>query len=201
MAHGDLSAGDLLAQEFARWTAEARAAEAAEANRRARWLGQQAGEGATLAGTLLDLAEREAPVVATTGARAFGGAIVGVGRDFCVLAEARRTALVRLAAITSVQPSSRQTASLQGKGTGEPRASMAEIAAGARVPPLDAAFRDALEVLVADRSPVRLVLVGGVQVSGALVGLGADVASVRADEPPRAVTYVALEAVVACWPM
>jgi hypothetical protein len=196
VAERDRPAGDVLAAEFARWAAAARARDAAGADRRARWLGQQAGEAATWAGTLLDLAERETPALVTTGAGvSFGGTVVGVGRDFCVMADARRTVMVRLSAATSVRGTPGR-----GKEAGEARASTAGAAAGDRLPSLDATFRDALDALAADRSPVRLVLAGGDQVAGDLIGLGVDVASVRLDEPSRMVTYVSLDAVVACWP-
>src|SRR3954469_10464591 len=57
---------DHLLAEFARWTADERATEAARSRTRERWLRQQAVEGARLAGVALDLAERRAAVIVRT---------------------------------------------------------------------------------------------------------------------------------------
>ena len=61
-------APDPLAAELSRWAAELRAQDATRSRTRERWLRQQAEEGATWTGTLLDLAERrQAALVVYSG--------------------------------------------------------------------------------------------------------------------------------------
>src|SRR4051794_3510155 len=90
---------------------ESTAGEQASARGRERWLRRQATEGATLVGTLLDLAESAAPVaVWTAPERRVDGVLVGVGPDVVVLRDRGDHVAVRTAAVTVVRPGPGQRA-------------------------------------------------------------------------------------------
>lgn len=186
------SSGDDLVAAFARWAADERVSEAARKRTRERWLRQQATEDATLSGILTDLAERRSEVVATTRSRQLVGRLLGVAFDFFVL-EDRDGAGVLVATehLASVSPRDAQGADPSGN----------------RPPPLSLRMVDALVMLAADRSPIRLGLTDGAAVQGDLVAVGRDVVTLRGDPNERgrgpgrlANRYVALRAIETCAP-
>jgi hypothetical protein len=156
-------APDPLAAELSRWAAELRAQDATRSRTRERWLRQQAEEGATWTGTLLDLAERrQAVVVHLRSGATLPGALVGVGEDVCLLAgPARRspTTLVALVHVCAVRA----------------RAQAAGAASGDRNPTLRLTLAGALSTLAAEREVARIGLAGGGDVTGRILGAGADV--------------------------
>lgn len=87
-----------------RWAAEARVEEAAASRSREGWLRQAAAEDATLAGTLVDLAERGAPTVLTMrSGRRLRAAIWRVGADcVAVRLDDRRVSWLALAAVAAI---------------------------------------------------------------------------------------------------
>ena len=159
---------------------EARADDRGAARERERWLRQAAEEGALLAGTLLDLAERGATVtVRTTAGGAHHGIVRLVAADFCVLASAAGDVWLRLDGVATVRPHA-----------GERHAA----ATGDR-PVLDLRLVEALARVAGDRPRVAIVTDGGERVAGELRAVGADVVTVRLDGEPRAVCYVAAGAI------
>lgn len=161
---------------------EVRAGDASAARVRERWLRRQAEEGATLGGTLLDLAERRATVsLRTQRGRTTHGAVMAVGTDFAVLrGEDRRDTCVRLQAIATVRP--------QG---GERHVS----ASGDRASPLDLLLIEVLAGLAPDLPRVALFTGGGELVAGELRAVGADVMTLRLDGDRPTLCYVAAAAV------
>lgn len=161
---------------------EARAGDTGTARARERWLQRQAEEGATLAGTLLDLAERGSAVaVRTTAGRVTYGAVVAVGTDFVVVrGEDRRDSCVRLAAVATVRPQ-----------VGERHVS----ATGDRPAPLDLFLVEVLAGLAPGRPRVVLVTTGGELLAGELRAVGADLVTLRLDGDRRPLCYVPAGAV------
>lgn len=156
---------------------EEHAADRGAARERERLLRQVAEEGASLAGTLLDLAEQGTPVsVSTRSGRAHHGFLIGVGDDFCVLRSARGT-LTYLATDTmaTVRPQ---------PGERHPPAS------GERRAPRDLRLVELLSSALPERPRLALVLRGGEVVAGELRAVGTDVVTLRLDGDGRAV-YVA----------
>lgn len=94
-----------LDREISRLSDETRGADAARSRSRAHWLRRQSEEQATLAGVLVDLAERADRVVLTTASgRRHRGWLRSVAADFCVLyAETGQQVVVTFAALTSVR--------------------------------------------------------------------------------------------------
>jgi len=187
---GGESVADDLVAAFGRWAAGRRAEEAAGSRTRERWLRQQAAESATLAGTLVDLAERAEDVAVLTAGRTLTGRLVGVGEDAAVLADRFGVTVVALSRVLAVRVAS-----------GAGRAGVAgrrAPASGDRVPPGPWRLVDALDTLAAERSPVRLGLAGGEVVSGDLLAVGVDVVTVAVAAGVRA--HVALGAVETCTP-
>ena len=85
----NLTTGDVLAT-LHRWIAEGRVDDAARARARQHWLERQATEDATMAGVLLDLAERSRPITITTAAgQRLTGPVVAMGANFTVLRDPR----------------------------------------------------------------------------------------------------------------
>jgi hypothetical protein len=180
------TAADALLAAFARWAAEGRVGEAAEARSRERWLRHQAAETATMVGTLVDLAEQRGAVALVVGSRTVSGQLIGVGRDGVVLAEPSGAAtVVALARIAAVRVTGRRA------GTGE--------ATGERRPAGLWGVVDALAALAEDRSPVRLGLAGGETLTGVLLSVGADVMTVRLTGGLHA--HVALAAIETATPL
>lgn len=135
----------------------ARAADALAARARERLLRTVAEEGATLAGTLVDLAEAGAEVrVRTTFGRPASGPVRFVGSDFAVVGDV----WVRLSAIVAVL------------GASSP-------AAGDRAPS-DVLLSEALHRIATERPRVALATPGEV-LAGELVAAGVDVVTVRLD--------------------
>jgi hypothetical protein len=184
---GQADWADALVTAFGAWAAEHRAGAAAEARSRERWLRQQVAETATLAGTLVDLAEQGADAAVIVGPRRVTGRLIGVGGDGCVVADrAGAVTIVALAHVSAVRVAGRRP------GTGE--------ATGARPPAGAWDVADAMAALAAERSPVRISLRGGETLSGDLISVGDDVLTVRLAEGGMRV-YVALGALETCSPL
>lgn len=158
---------------FLRLLDDARADERSAARIRERLLRQAAQEGASLVGTLLDLAESGAPVtVRTIVGRTFSGPLELVAADFVAVGA---DAWVATAAVATVRP---------GSGAG--------AAAGDRVA-ADLTLLDALALVAPDRPRAAFVVGGGDTVAGELLAVGTDVVSVRLDG--GGVTYVSASAI------
>jgi hypothetical protein len=199
---------DALVAAFTRWAASERVSEAASQRSRQRWLALQAGSTATWAGALLDLAEQSSSVtidLAATGKR-LQGRLVGVGRDFCVVALRNgRPALVALSAVAMLwpdarpdalsdarpgsRPGSRPDGRSAGHGGGGP--------AGDRTPPLELTLVAALAELAEERTPV-VVHCGEHHAEGDLISVGEDVLAVRGAPPSRRTAYIPLAAMAWC---
>jgi hypothetical protein len=170
---GDDSFGDALA----RWAAEATVDEAARSRARERWLRIQAEEEASLAGALVDLAERGRPVLLDGGAHRLRGLIVGVGADFVAMrSDAGQQVLVPLGAVEVV------------------RAQPGSEVIGDRSSTLDVTLATVLGPIAADRTEV-LVHTDRQAVRGLLRAVGGDVLRVRSDGDPPAPVWVPLAAV------
>jgi hypothetical protein len=185
--HDDRDALEALLGDLRRWTADARATDAAAARSRQRWLRHQAEEEATFAGLALDLAERERSVVLrTTSGRTHSGRLVAVGRDFCVLRaeKTRVTTFVASAAIASLRAQPGTSVGPRFEG------------AGARPVPLAATLAGVLADLAGERPLVRIGVLGELEaLTGELRAVGADVATVRVASEPPATVYVRLGSV------
>jgi hypothetical protein len=157
----------------------ARADDAAQERARERWLKQQAAESATLAGTLLDLAEAGSPMAITTAdGRTHQGEIVGIAAEFVALRSARGSVLIALDAVVSVRPRA---------------AARTAVASGDRPPPLDLTLREALADAVDDRPRVLLTSRGAAEpVAGELRAVGQDVVTLALDGDERNACIVAL---------
>ena len=164
---------------------EGRACEEAAARARARAVGRQAEEGAHLAGTLVDLAERRTMVaVRTDTGRTHHGIVLAVGADHLRLrAESGGEPLVRLSSIVSVRL----------------RAGDAGPARGERAPVDDQRLLEALGRVVEERPRVTLVVRGGEVLAGRLRSVGTDVVSVELDGDAGAGLYVAGAAITEAW--
>jgi hypothetical protein len=163
--------GDSVVAAFARWAAEQRVAEAAGVRSKERSLRDQAAAEATWSGLLVDLAERNCEVELELRSRRVSGRLVGIGRDFCVLEQrGRRPALIPVEGIVAVW-----------------REGPAD---GSRFPALDLSFEAALAGLADDRSPVCILLAGGSQVRGELVGSGTGLITVRTGPTARRTVHV-----------
>ncbi|MDQ3641634.1 MAG: hypothetical protein M3450_09345 [Actinomycetota bacterium] len=160
--------------DLERWAADARAREAADARVRERWLRAQAAEGASMAGVLLDLAERrETVVVATVAGRRHRGVVTGVGEDFVAMqAPSGTITLVALSALGDVRLADR------GSGPGS------RVAASTGDRPgrgsLGARLADVLAQAAGGR-PRILVQTGAASVVGDLRAVGLDVLTVQTD--------------------
>ncbi len=155
---------------------DARAAAAAEARSRGRWLRQQAAESSTLAGVLLALAERGSAVTLHGGRWSHSGRLHSVTAALAIVVAADALALVPMDAITLVEA---------GGMVADDRA---PAAGGPDLAAVLAAF-------VPERPTVRLLLGDGNDVAGTLIELGKDVAMVRITS---GVATVRLAAIVGC---
>lgn len=154
---------------------DAKADAGAGARARERSLRRQATEGATLAGTLLDLAESGAAVsLWTVAGRRLEGALLAVGTDFVLLADRGDHVAVRLDAVTAVRPH-------PGQGAGP--------ASGDRAAELDLTLVELLGRLVDDRPEISTGATGGEGVAGTLEAVGADVLTVRVAPGPDGLVY------------
>jgi hypothetical protein len=165
--------------EMLRLLDDARGEASAASRGRERLLRQAAEEGATLVGTLLDLAEAGAhATVRTTDGRTQQGAIRLVGADFFAL---DGDVWIALAAVATVRPN---------PGEHHPPAS------GDRHPATDLRLLEALAGIAPERPRLAIVTDGGDVVAGELRSVGADVVTLRLDGGPRAGScYVAGSAV------
>lgn len=154
---------------FARLADEARAGEARRERVEAAWLRQRATEDATVAGTLVDLAEQARPVaVRSASGRTYRGVVTAVGADFAVVRTGSAgDAWVRAEAIVAVRPE-------QGLRARE--------ASGARPAPVTTRLVEALAVEAEQRPRVVLVPAsGGDAIAGTLRSVGTDVVTVEPD--------------------
>jgi hypothetical protein len=157
---------------------EARAQEAGRRRSRERALRRQAEEDASLAGSMLDLAERGRRLaLRTSDGRSHTGSLVALGADFAVVRTgAGVDVLVALGSVASVRPGP------------------APAATGDRPTPSRTRLLDVLSVAAEDRPRVSLV-VAGEAVAGELRAAGADVVTVLLDGPERVPAYVAAAAI------
>lgn len=171
---------DLLGRSLERWASEAAVDEAARARARARWLRVQAEEDASLAGTLVDLAERARAVsLEVRGGRRLRGVVVGLGSDFLALRDERgQQVLVALDAVEVVRT--------------EPGGTDVR---GDRTSLLDVSLAGVLGPVAADRPEVLIRTREGTTVRGVLRSAGADVLRVRVEGDPPTPAWVALGAV------
>lgn len=163
---------------LAAWVAEGRVDAAAAERARHRWLQRQAGEDATLAGVLMDLAERGRPVaVRSAGGLTARGRIVALGADFVIVREDRvGDVVVPFAAVATVRPT-----------PGEP------APVGARPLALALTLAEALVELAAERPDVAVA--AGDELRGELRRAGRDTLTVALDDSHRTVVTVHLPAV------
>jgi hypothetical protein len=161
------ASGDELASALEALAAATRADDAAAARRRTGWLARQAEEEATLAGTLIDLAERQrAVVVASAAGQLHRGWVHAVGRDFVAVRRPHTgDVLVPFDAITSVR-----------SHRGDPPV------LGDRPLALEATLAGALQAAAAARPRVLVLTAApGEAVQGELRWVGRDVLAVRLD--------------------
>ncbi len=135
-----------------------------------------------MAGVLVDLAERDRPVVVnTTAGRSHRGMLAAVGVDFCALRTAQGVdVLVSFDGVSSVRthPGDAPTT-------------------GGRLLTLDLLLHEAMTELAVDRPRVLVLARGDRQgIAGELRSVGRDVAMVRLDGRPASLAYVPLTSVV-----
>ncbi|MDQ6614223.1 MAG: hypothetical protein M3083_05635 [Actinomycetota bacterium] len=152
-----------------------RAAASAQARSRRRWLRQQEAESSTMAGILLSLAERDAPVTVRCGRWSHRGRLRTVTAALAIVERPDGVALLPTTSITVVEA--------------------AIVVADDRAPGAGPALAAVLADLVPDRPRVRLQLGDGTEVAGILIGLGNDVAEVRLTS---SVASVRLSAIAGC---
>jgi len=170
-----------------RWVAEAQVRDAVDARQRERWLRRQAEDEAAFAGLLLDLAERQVTVVATTtGGHRHIGRVEAVGADFAAMTGPQgRITLLAVAAVATV---SRTRA-------GDPRSPEGIARRSPDTPPaVMVTMADVIGHAVERRPRVRL-FAGVTGVGGELRALGADVVTVYTDGDPAGLAYVRLASV------
>jgi hypothetical protein len=171
----------VVVDELVRLLDDARGVEAAGSRRRARRLEAAATEGATLAGTLLDLAEAGTSVaVGTTAGRTHHGVVLLVGTDFVVVGGGAGESWLATACVTTVRPGPEER--------GRP-------ASGDR-PAIDLRLVEALGRVADDRPELVVLLVGGEQLAGRLWAVGQDVITVALAGDHRALVYVSAPAVL-----
>jgi hypothetical protein len=168
-----------LAARLDEWLADARVEGSADARARERWLRAAAEADATVAGVLLDLAERHVAVaVSTTAGRRHQGVIGVIGADFVAVRTAGGAeVLVALAAIGSVR-----TGPLVAPAVGE------------RIVTTELRLTEVLAELAVERSRVLLVTAGDL-VAGELRAVGYDVVTIRTDAEPSTTAYVPMAGV------
>lgn len=181
---------DLLAQ-LGRWAAEQQVSQAAAGRSRTRSLLDQLASSATWAGVLLDLAEAGTAVEVTVGAHRLPGRLVGIGQDFAALEPpSGLPVLVRFSAITSL-------AAPTAPPAGPQRRSLAAPQAGSRRPAVELSFVSALEALVGEAAPLR-VLTAAPPIEGDAVALGEDILTLRSSHGVGRLVHLPLGAVGAC---
>jgi len=171
--------GDGFARALERWAADAAVDEAARQRARQRWLRVQAEEEASLAGALLDLAERGRAVSLDVGAERVRGRVVGVGADFvAVRSERDQQVLVRTAAVDVVRAE-----------PGTPAVT------GDRTAVLEVDLAGVLNPLAAERPEVLVRTRTGSVVRGELSSAGTDVVRLRIPGDPPAPAWVPIDAI------
>jgi hypothetical protein len=170
-----------LAARLDAWLADARVEGSADARARERWLEAAAAADATLAGVLLDLAERgTALTVATAAGTKHHGCVEVLGADFIALRTATGgEVLVALGCLSSVRT-----------------APSVAPASGERPVTTELLLREVLGELAAERAPALLLTVGGDAVRGELRAVGEDVVTVRTAGPDPATVYVPVGGIV-----
>lgn len=170
---------DALDRAIERWVADAAVDEAARGRARARWLQIQAEEEASLAGTLVDVAERQRPVTLAVGAHHVRGVIAGVGGDFVAMRTDRgQHVLVVTGAIDIVRAEPGGTA-----------------VRGDRLVTLEVTLGAVLGPVAADRPDVLVRTDGGDALRGELRSAGTDVVQLRIEGDPPTPAWVPLDAV------
>lgn len=178
-AEGLLTGDDPLGRALSRWAADAAVDEAARRRTRERWLRLQAEEESTLAGTLVDLAERRRPVVLDVGEQRLRGTVAGVGADFVAMRSDRgQQMLVRTAAIDVLRSE---------PGGVDVR--------GDRTVTVDVGFDALFGPLSADRPDVLVRTMAGVAVRGRLTRASIDVVRLRVDGDPPVPTWIPIAAI------
>ncbi len=168
-----------LGRELERWAADAAVDAAARARARARWLRIQADESATLAGTLMALAERAQPVVVDVVDQRFRGVVAAIGEDFVALhTDVDQQVLIRTAAIGVVRT--------EPGGT---------TVVGDRSPLLEVSLASVLVPMSADRPTVLVRTLAGTSIRGELRAAGTDVVRLRADGDPPTPAWVPVDAI------
>lgn len=192
--------GDDLIAQFASWSASERAAEAARGRARERSLRDHAAQAATWTGALVDLAEAGAPVTVLIGSARLAGRLEAVGADFCVLrADGRHPLLIPLDRMSAVWSSQDGGADEDRRAGGAgPGSARPASATGSRFPAMQLSMTAAMALLAEERHPVTLVLSGGHQVNGDLVGAGEDVLTLRETDRRARSLLVAVERVEYC---
>jgi hypothetical protein len=176
---GVLGGEGALSRALERWAADAAVDEAARQRARQRWLRVQAEEEATVAGVLLDLAERGATVCLDIGPHRLRGRIVGLGDDFVAArSETDQEVLVPSDAIEVVRS--------------EPGA---PDVVGDRAALLDVTLADVLVPLAAERPEVAIRTRSGTVVRGELRSAGTDVARLRVPGEPPTSAWVPVMAI------
>ncbi len=192
------------------WAAGQRVAGAASGRARLRALTEAAAGSATLAGILVDLAERQAEVAVVCAGPAPGdppargaagsgrltGRLVGVGRDFVVVEQRDRPpVVVRTGALCSVWPLPGTGGGGDGAGgwfAGPGRGDVGSgisLPGGDRTAPLALSLDSVLAELAAERAPVAVGTPAG-RIEGELVAVGRDVVTLRAPGPARRLVHV-----------
>ena len=165
--------------------ADARVDDAASARERAQWVIRRAEEDATLAGALVDLAERRAPVrLQLRGGREIVGTPVALGRDCVAVATAAGQAFVRLRHLIAVRNGPHQGFVPSGTPVGAPH-------------PLARTLHDMVCDATAERLDVHVLLDDGRDVRGTLRAMGVDVLTLREINAPEATVLVSFDAVAA----
>ncbi len=144
---------------------------------RAQWLRLQAQSEATLAGTLVDLAEQRVPTtIRTRAGNTHSGVIRTVGRDFLVIATGSDTHICcALDAVTTVRS---RSAARRGPASGHRKGTY------------DLLLREFLDAAAEDRPWVTLTLDSGEQVGGRLHAVGLDVVTMQLEDDESSTCYV-----------
>ncbi len=173
---------DPFVSELRRILADANAEDLVVDRNRQRWLRQIAEEEATIAGVLLDLAERQASVLLrTVVGRSHRGRLVAAGGDFVVVREGQAPpVLVTHAGLSSVRP-----IEVGGRDT-----------AGSRAAPLKASLAATMMVLATERPRVQVITAGNEHLVGGLRSAGTDVVTIRLESPDRMDAHVPTAGVV-----
>jgi len=162
---------------MARLVAEQRNEDAARTRARERALRAAATTDATLAGVIVDLAERAEPVaVRTTAGRSLTGRLLAVARDAVALEAADATTYIPLSAIVVLRARTRR----------------ADEPAGSRSMPA-VSLAAVLAALAPERPTVGLMVAGDPTMwRGELRAVGADVLTLRLAADPPTTAHVAL---------